>query len=246
MKKLQVYRTAIALIPTLVVLLTFEVVLYFDQVMDPIRNWVGSGENDIATYLIVFAAIYLQGTVLPIPAYIPLNACVSAGILDTSDGLWEMFGKGSTWILFAVVFGAYLLGIITAYFAGYFFGSKAVKWIASSEEDYEKWRAILNGKGRWFYFLTVLLPVFPDDLLCLVCGSLRMHFGAFMLANVVGRGIGLVFMFGALALLGLMSEGFPWAILVESVALAASIAVAIYLRVRLKASGELPGKDEAN
>lgn len=242
MKPLQIYRLLLTAIPVLAVLLLFELPFAFDEVTSFLEEWVSSGSNVYVVYALVFFVMYLQGTVLPIPAYIPLNAAVQAGLIETGNGLWPMFGDPKTWILFAVVLFAYLLGVITAYFLGYFLGVKAVKWIASSEEDYEKWSSLLSGKGKWFYFLTVLLPVFPDDLLCLVCGSLRMNFLAFFLSNVVGRSIGLVFMIGGLALLKEASGDIPWALIAWSLALLVSIVLALVYRAKLRKEGLLPPK----
>lgn len=228
----QVYRALLSAIPVLALMLVFEIVFELPPVVDALSSFVQSGNNDVVVYLIVFFLMYLQGTILPLPAYIPLNAAVSIGLIDTSLGVFGIWSQGSTWILFGVVLGAYLLGVATAYLLGYFLGSKAVKWIASSEEEYDKWKAMLDGKGKWFYFLTVLLPAFPDDILCLVCGSLRMNFLAFFLSNVVGRSIGLAFMISGLTVIKTVSAGFPWAAVAWGAALVLAVAGALVLKFR--------------
>ena len=239
----QVYRALLSAIPVLALMLVFEIVFELPPVVEALSSFVTSGHNDVIVYLIVFFLMYLQGTILPIPAYIPLNAAVSIGLVDTSLGIFGIWGQGSTWILFGVVIAAYMLGVATAYLLGYFLGSKAVKWIASSEEEYDKWKALLDGKGKWFYFLTVLLPVFPDDILCLVCGSLRMNFGAFFLSNLVGRSIGLVFMMSALTVIKNVSAGFPWAAVAWALALVAAIAGTLVLKFRKPRSSSDGGND---
>ncbi len=241
LRRKQVYRALLSAVPILALMLFFEILFEFPPVVEALSSFVTSGHNDVIVYLIVFFLMYLQGTILPIPAYIPLNAAVSIGLVDTSLGIFGIWGQDSTWILFAVVLSAYLLGVATAYLLGYFFGSKAVKWIASSEEEYEKWKGVLDGKGKWFYFLTVLLPVFPDDVLCLVCGSLRMNFPSFFLANLVGRSIGLLFMISGLTLIKEASSSFPWAALAWGLALLFSIAAVLFLRFRY-GEGKKEGK----
>jgi uncharacterized membrane protein YdjX (TVP38/TMEM64 family) len=151
--------------------------------------------------------MFLQVTILNIPAYIILSASVSIGINTLSI----------TYIL--VVISAYMAGCILAYWLGRKFGTKAIKWCAGSEEDYNKWSNVINNKGKWFYLITVLLPMFPDDILCLVAGSVRFNFKFYVIANLIGRTIGLVTMLLAMKILGIGGGGFPFMIIVWAVAL---------------------------
>ena len=80
-----------------------------------------------------------------------------------------------------------MTGVAIAYILGFKFGSKAVRWCAGSDEDYQKWIKVFNTKGKWYYALTVLLPVFPDDILCIVAGGVKMNFGFFMIVNFICR-----------------------------------------------------------
>ena len=46
------------------------------------------------------------------------------------------------------------------------------------------------------YLITILFPIFPDDILCLIAGSIKMNFWWYLTANLIGRAIGLLtFMF---------------------------------------------------
>lgn len=49
--------------------------------------------------------------------------------------------------------------------------------------------------------------MFPDDLLCIVAGAVKLHFGFYSIANLIGRGIGLVVMLLTLKLIGSLSTG---------------------------------------
>ena len=61
-----------------------------------------------------------------------------------------------------------------------------------SEEEYNKWLSVLKSKKtNIIYFGTILLPIFPDDILCLLAGSIKMNFWWYLIANIVGRAIGL-------------------------------------------------------
>ena len=111
-----------------------------------------------------------------------------------------------SWQYLLIVITAYMAGCITAYWLGRWLGVKAVKWCAGSQEEFDKWSNLLNTKGKWWYALTVLLPLFHDDLLCIVCGSVKFDFTFFTIANLLGRTIGLIAMILTLELIGSMGS----------------------------------------
>lgn len=139
--------------------------------------------------------MFAQVTILNIPAYTILSTSVAIGIKTLSV----------TYIL--VVISAYMAGCIVAYLLGRFYGAKAVKWCAGSEEEFVKWSKFFNTKGKWWYFLTILLPLFPDDILCLVAGSVKLNPTFYILSNLIGRTIGLVTMLVTLQLIGYIGGG---------------------------------------
>ena len=126
--------------------------------------------------------MFLQVTILNIPAYVILSACLSIGV------------ELASFKFILVVLSAYMCGCVLAYYLGYKFGKKAIKWCAGCEEDYDKWSSVLNDKGKWWYLLTVVFPMFPDDILCLVAGAVKFDFQWYFNANLFGRCIGLVSM----------------------------------------------------
>lgn len=127
---------------------------------------------------------FLQVVFIPMPAtFITLMAM-------------KMY-PNNLYLLFGVTLCSVLIGTIVAYFIGYKWGKKAVAWCAGSEDEYDKWKTYLKSKKTNFaYFMTILLPIFPDDILCIIAGSIRMNLGWYLFCNVVGRTIGLItFMF---------------------------------------------------
>lgn len=61
--------------------------------------------------------MYLQVSIIPIPAIIVITAAIGANVLKTDLGL-SMFNQGSTWIFIAVTMLAYMLGACTSYWMG--------------------------------------------------------------------------------------------------------------------------------
>lgn len=197
------------------IMLGFEILFSFDV----ITNWFGELiiKSGNWAYLVIWVIMFLQVTILNIPAYVILSASVSIGISTLS---WEFI---------LVTISAYMCGCLLAYWLGFKFGKKAVKWCAGSEEDYDKWCDVLNEKGKWWYLITVLFPFFPDDLLCIVAGSVKFNFWFYFFSNLIGRTIGLITMLYTLRLIGMIGGGFPFMIIVWGVALLAELIIYLVL-----------------
>ncbi len=119
----------------------------------------------------VFSAIqFLQVTVLPIPSIIT----TLAGAL--------IFGP---WEAFILSFIAIMLGSIFAFWLGKKVGKNIVCWIVG-KEDAEKWSKKLE-RGKYAFFLMMLFPIFPDDVLCLIAGITNMTYKFFILTNLITR-----------------------------------------------------------
>ena len=210
MKKEQILKILKTMIVMTAIILVVEGIFSIPAVNDWFSSLI-TGSDGIIVYVVIWLIMFLQTTILNIPAYVVLSASVSIGINTLSI----------TYIL--VVLSAYMCGCILAYWLGRWFGKKAVKWCAGSEEDYGKWCSALNDKGKWWYLLTVIFPVFPDDILCLVAGAVKFDFGFYTIANLLGRCVGLVAMLLTLELLGSMGGGFPFMLIVWGVALLAEV-----------------------
>ena len=219
MKHQQITRILKICIIATIIMFISDIIFSIPQVIKFFSDWVTSSTGWIL-WLIIWSIMFLQCTILNIPAYVILSACVSVGIHTLSI----------PYIL--IVISAYMAGCILAYWIGRWWGVKAVKWCAGSDEDYEKWCIVLKQKGKWYYALTVLFPFFPDDLLCIVCGSVKFDFIFFTIANLLGRTIGLIAMILTLELIGSMGGGIPLMVIVWAVALI--IELIIYLKINKK------------
>lgn len=210
MKKDQIIRLLKVALVTTAILLIFEGIFSIPAINNFFTGLI-SGSSGWLAYLFVWLIMFLQVTILNIPAYSVLAACTSIRM------------KTLDIVFISVVLSAYMVGCILAYWLGRWFGKRAVKWCAGSEEDYDKWSSVLNSKGKIWYFLTVLFPFFPDDILCLVAGAVKFNFGLYTIINFVGRGIGLVTTILTLGLINKVSDGFPIMVIVWAVALIAEL-----------------------
>ena len=108
-------------------------------------------------------------------------------------------------------------------------GRKFLYWLAGKETA-EKWIDKMSN-GKYLYFLMMLFPCFPDDVLCVVAGLTNMSFAYFFWTNVVARGIGIAttVFFGSGSIIPFHS----WGLIVWGIILVA-VAVLFYLSIRYK------------
>ena len=57
-------------------------------------------------------------------------------------------------------------------------------------EDYEEAKDLIQEKGMVYVPVMYLLPIFPDDAICMVSGATKMNFWVHFLEIVLCRGIG--------------------------------------------------------
>ena len=166
--------------------------------------------------------------------------CVNTTLVSYEVGLTGLFSLRT---LFFVTFvtSACVAGSVCAYLLGKFGGKRAVKWIAGDEEDYQLWRSKLNNPaGKWIYAATVLMPIFPDDILCIVVGSMGMDLKFFSFVNLLFRFIGAycMLLFMRMPYIGdffssAVNGGTPWALIVYSILFLLSIVAAIIWKLKV-------------
>ena len=216
MKKEQIIKLLKVFLVGTAIMLIAEIIFSIPQINNFFSDLV-INSNGWVVYLVIWLIMFAQVTILNIPAYVILIASINSGI--------NVLG----WQYLLTVISAYMVGCILAYFLGKWFVIKAVKWCTGSEEDFEKWCNIINKKGKWWYFATVILPFFSDDLLCIVAGSIKFNFVFYFFANLIGRSVGLITMLLTLKLIGNIGGGFPFMIIVWAIALIAEFIALIIL-----------------
>lgn len=141
----------------------------FDEPQD-VKEFILQG--GVWSYFLFVLIQFLQVTILPLPAWVT----TMAGAL--------IFGP---WVTYFLSLFAVMLGSIFAFWLGKKFGRKVVVWVVG-KEDADKWDKRLF-KGKYLFFLMLLFPGFPDDLLCLLVGATPMTYRFFIAANAIARPI---------------------------------------------------------
>ena len=114
---------------------------------------------------------FLQTTLIPI-SNLPT---IIAGLLLFSP--FEVF-------LFTTI-GVYL-GSIASFLFGKLFGRKAVEWVLGPK-TVNHYLELAKGREQAAIFLMLLLPSFPDDILCIIAGITPMSFRFFLVTLVLTR-----------------------------------------------------------
>lgn len=123
---------------------------------------------------IVFVLLqFLQVTIIPIPSTI-LTIAGSIIYGPLQGGLLS--------------FSGILLGSVFAFWLGRTFGGALVEFMVG-KETCEKWIKYLS-RAKYAFFFMMLLPMFPDDILCLVAGVTNMSWAFFVVTNFITRPIG--------------------------------------------------------
>lgn len=132
-------------------------------------------EKGVITYILLQSA---QVIFLPVPAAV---ICIVGSLV---------YGPflGAIYCTAGILLGSYI-----SYFIGKIFGYKIVSWIVG-KENVDKYSVIIKKRGKFFLGLAFLLPMFPDDILCLIAGITDMSFTSFFWITLITRPIGVVCM----------------------------------------------------
>lgn len=161
-------------------------------------------EKGVITYILIQIA---QVVFLPIPAAV---ICIVGSIIygPLLGGIYCSIGV--------------LIGSFISFFIGRTCGHRLVSWIVG-ENNCNKYSAILLKRGSFFLGIAFLLPMFPDDILCLIAGITSMSTMSFAWVTILIRPIGVICMsyFGSGRLIPFTGWGiYAWLlILVLAVAL---------------------------
>lgn len=141
----------------------------FDDLKQLILSFGGWG---ILTYIIINL---LQCIIIPIPTtltvlvgtaiYGPLVACIYATI-------------------------GVILGSSIAFCIGRYCSRPVINWIFGKEKV-DKYQSVLSNRTGLLLFITLALPFFPDDLICMLAGVTNIKYIKFLAISIIARGVGL-------------------------------------------------------
>ena len=154
-------------------------VIYFNDGIQINAELFDSFKNAWYGWLIVLAIEVLITTVL---CFIP---GVSMAFILLLQAMYE-----NPWHAFALAFIGVMLASLLMYLTGRFGGYRICEKLLG-KEDCEKASQLLNNKGAVYFPIMMLFPMFPDEALTMVAGTLKMSLKWFVPSVVIGRGIGI-------------------------------------------------------
>lgn len=186
--------------------------------VEALADWINSKGH---WAVLVYAAFVLCSVVfLPVPSTV-MNYLATV-LFDNA------------WVTFLVTTAATLVGSFICYALGRVFGKRVVIWLAGREKT-EKYSRIITENGRSLFVIMLLLPFFPDDVICLIAGAASMSLPFFSVSVVLARPvmIALVTFLGKSATEAWSSWGIPVAVAVVVVVVATTILLMIF-KIRKK------------
>ena len=170
-------------------------IFFFGFGMNPFSSEAPDlGVEGVVALVFIFVAIYiLQALTLNlIPGtttfFITVLAASLFSVFVANDaGDLEIVWRNLV-MTYVVSIVAVLFASIALYCVGKFGGRRLLYWLFDKEaiEKYLDWFSRNGSKGVPWLFL---IPFFPTDLLCLVCGAAKMKFWQFILIVIVFRPI---------------------------------------------------------
>lgn len=140
--------------------------------IEKIKKIVDSG--GVFSFIVFIIFQILQTTILQVPS-----------IIITLAGT-VIFGR---WIAFILSFVAIIVGSLLMFLIGRKFGRKFLNWLVGADSA-DHWIDRMTN-GKYLFFLMMLFPLFPDDILCVVAGVTNMSFGFFLTTNIIARALGI-------------------------------------------------------
>jgi uncharacterized membrane protein YdjX (TVP38/TMEM64 family) len=135
------------------------------------------------------------------------------------------------WQSFLLSFASVMLASTVMYLAGRFGGHLLCEKILG-KEDCDKALGLLRDKGTVFFPIMMMFPIFPDDALVMMAGTLKMSLKWFIPSIVVGRGIGIATIIFGLSIVPFDKFTSVWHWILFILLCAAFIALVFYAAIR--------------
>ena len=122
------------------------------------------------------------------------------------------------WEAFLLSFASVMISSSAMYLIGRSGGYRICERILG-KEDCEKSLTLLRDRGTVYFPLMMMFPIFPDDALVMIAGTLKMSLKWFIPSIVLGRGIGIATIVFGLSLTGYFTTVWHWVIFITVAAL---------------------------
>ncbi len=149
------------------------------------------------------------------------------------------------WQAFLLSFASVMISSTAMYIVGRFGGYKICARLLG-EEDCAKALGLLRDKGTVFFPLMMMFPVFPDDALVMIAGTIKMHLGWFIPSIVIGRGMGIATITFGLSLIPFEKFTTAWHWICFIIACAVAVLVVFSAAIKLNKYMENRRKMHAN
>ena len=116
--------------------------------------------------------------------------CAIPGVAMAFVMLSTVIYYENIWMAFALSYSCVIISSTVLYIIGRIGGYKICEKMLG-KEDCEKSLELLRTRGTTYFPLMMLFPIFPDDALVMIAGTIRMRLGWFIPSIVVCRGIGI-------------------------------------------------------
>ena len=144
--------------------------------VNKLQEWISStGGWSVVVFLLVMIAFTTLLSFVPVASM----TFILVGV--------ALFGPN--WKTFLICFAGVILSSVLMDLIGRFGGSKLIKLLIG-EDDYNEAAGLVQEKGMVYVPVMYLLPMFPDDAICMVVGATKMNFWVHLLEIVLCRGIG--------------------------------------------------------
>ena len=143
----------------------------------------------------LFVVTVFEVVVLPIPAAVTI-------LIGT-----VLYGPIASFFVSSL---GMIAGSLICYYIGKSFGYEIVSWIAG-KDNADRYIGIIGERGKTPFFAMMLLPLFPDDLLCMLAGVTRMSQSFFAFTIALTRPVSVAFysFFGSGEIIPFSGWGIP-------------------------------------
>ena len=142
---------------------------HFEYCLSCLKDWMqGHMILGVCLYVVI---VILHTLVIPIST----TPFVLLGV--------AVFGPNTAFVATVV---ATLIGSVLTFAAGKTFGKKFVIWLIGKEKFVE-YNNSIKYSGKYYLGTMFLLPVFPDDILCLMAGASDMTYREFSIIALITR-----------------------------------------------------------